>query len=78
MHSVVLAPSLLHVLMLPDFDRADAIGGYWGSPRPAPTPSSDRMPGGPDAPGRAGRHAAGVPTPMWHVHGWPDLRSLAR
>jgi hypothetical protein len=33
MHSVLLAPSLLHVLMLPDFDRADAIGGYWGSPK---------------------------------------------
>ena len=23
---------LLHVLMLPDFDRADAIGSYWGNP----------------------------------------------
>jgi hypothetical protein len=23
---------LLHVLMLPDFDRADAIGAYWGNP----------------------------------------------
>ena len=22
---------LLHVLMLPDFDRADAIGSYWGN-----------------------------------------------
>jgi hypothetical protein len=29
------APSaeLLHVLMLPDFDRADAIGSYWGNPK---------------------------------------------
>jgi hypothetical protein len=23
---------LLHVLMLPDSDRADAIGAYWGNP----------------------------------------------
>jgi hypothetical protein len=24
--------------MLPDFDRADAIGAYWGNPRPGPSP----------------------------------------
>jgi hypothetical protein len=24
---------LLHVLMLPDFNRADAIGAYWGNPK---------------------------------------------
>ena len=24
---------LLHVLMLPDFERADRIGEFWGSPR---------------------------------------------
>ena len=24
---------LLRVLMLPDFDRADAIGAYWGNPK---------------------------------------------
>ena len=24
---------LLRVLMLPDFDRADAIGSYWGNPQ---------------------------------------------
>jgi hypothetical protein len=23
----------LHVLMLPDFERADAIGAYWGNPK---------------------------------------------
>jgi hypothetical protein len=23
----------LHVLMLPDFDRADRIGSYWGNPK---------------------------------------------
>ena len=27
------APNSLHVLMLPDFDRADAIGSYWANPR---------------------------------------------
>ena len=30
---------LLHVLMLPDFDRADRIGEFWGIQRPAPSPS---------------------------------------
>jgi hypothetical protein len=24
---------LLHVLMLPDFDRADRIGQFWGNPK---------------------------------------------
>jgi hypothetical protein len=24
---------LLHVLRLPDFERADAIGSYWGNPK---------------------------------------------
>ena len=24
---------LLHVLMLPDFDRAGRIGSYWGNPK---------------------------------------------
>jgi hypothetical protein len=28
-----LTAELLHVLLLPDFDRADAIGSYWGSPK---------------------------------------------
>jgi hypothetical protein len=32
---------LLHVLMLPDFERADRIGEFWGYPqRAAPSPSS--------------------------------------
>jgi hypothetical protein len=26
-------PELLHVLILPDFDRADAIGSYWRNPK---------------------------------------------
>jgi hypothetical protein len=26
---------LLHVLMLPDFDRADRIGEFWGNPEDA-------------------------------------------
>jgi len=32
--------ALLHVLMLPDFDRADRIGEFWGNRRPGPSPSS--------------------------------------
>jgi hypothetical protein len=32
-HSVPLPRAeLLHVLMLPDFDRADRIGKFWGNP----------------------------------------------
>ena len=31
---------LLHVLMLPDFDRADRIGESGATPRAAPSPSS--------------------------------------
>jgi hypothetical protein len=33
--ALVLAPraELLHVLMLPDFDRADRIGEFWGNPK---------------------------------------------
>lgn len=30
---------LLRVLMLPDLERADQIGFYWGTPRPRPSPS---------------------------------------
>jgi hypothetical protein len=50
---------LLHVLTLPDIDRADAIGAYWGTPKPRLRRATDRLRGGPDAPGGAGRHAAG-------------------
>jgi hypothetical protein len=31
---------LLHVLMLPDFERADRIGSYWGTQKSAPSPIS--------------------------------------
>ena len=31
---------LLHVLMLPDFDRVDRIGEFWGYPEAAPSPNS--------------------------------------
>ena len=31
---------LLHVLMLPDFERADQIGEFWGTRRLEPSPSS--------------------------------------
>jgi hypothetical protein len=30
---------LLRVLMLPDFDRADRIGEFWGNPKTPPSPS---------------------------------------
>jgi hypothetical protein len=30
---------LLHVLMLPDFERADRIGAFWATQRAAPSPS---------------------------------------
>jgi hypothetical protein len=35
-----LRAELLHVLMLPDFDRADRIGEFWGNPMTQPSPSS--------------------------------------
>jgi hypothetical protein len=31
---------LLHVLMLPDFERADRIGEFWGYPQSRTSPSS--------------------------------------
>jgi hypothetical protein len=50
---------LLHVLMLPDLERADGIGEFWGYPdsrtyRRVP----DRLRGGPDPPSGARGHAA--------------------
>jgi hypothetical protein len=30
---------LLHVLMLPDFERADRIGEFWGYPASRPSPN---------------------------------------
>jgi hypothetical protein len=45
---------LLHVLMLPDFERADRIGAYWGNagirvergePYPPRTPERERISG---------------------------------
>ena len=60
MYSVPLpARSLLHVLMLPDFERADRIGEFWGYPEPRLRRAADRLRGGPDAPGGARRDAAG-------------------
>ena len=35
-----LRAELLHVLMLPDFERADRIGEFWGTRRAAPSRSS--------------------------------------
>src|SRR5215211_5890375 len=55
---------LLHVLMLPDFDRADRIGEFWDYPESrAFAELLDRLRGGrggPDAAGGAGRDAARV------------------
>jgi hypothetical protein len=34
--SVSASAELLHVLTLPDFDRPDAIGAYWGNPKTRP------------------------------------------
>ena len=51
---------LLHVLMLPDFERADRIGEFWGNPKTRTFAEllidceEDRV-----APGGAGRDAAG-------------------
>ena len=43
----VVGAQLLHVLMLPDFDRADAIGSYWGNPKdPHLRRAADRLRGG--------------------------------
>jgi hypothetical protein len=49
---------LLHVLMLPDFERADRIGEFWGNGRLAPSPSCSSTARRTGRCGRAGRHAA--------------------
>jgi hypothetical protein len=54
-----LRAELLHVLMLPDFERADRIGEFWGYPETHLRRAPDRLRGGPDAPGGARRDAAG-------------------
>ena len=51
---------LLHVLLLPDFERADSIGKHLGEPQDTHLRrAADRLRGGPDAQGGAGRDAAG-------------------
>jgi hypothetical protein len=51
---------LLHVLMLPDFKRADRIGEFWSYPAsPDLRRAADRLRGGSDAEGCVGRDAAG-------------------
>ena len=51
---------LLHALMLPDFERADGIGEFWGYPESRTFAELlDRLQGGPGAPGGARRDAAG-------------------
>jgi hypothetical protein len=51
---------LLHVLMLPDFERADRIGEFWELPaEPRLRRVADRLRGGSDAPGGTRREVAG-------------------
>jgi hypothetical protein len=51
---------LLHVLMLPDFERADRIGAYWGNPKTrAVRRAADRLRGGQDVEGSARWDAVG-------------------
>jgi hypothetical protein len=51
---------LLHVLMLPDFERADRIGEFWGYPQSrAFAEAADRLRRGSGPPSHAGRDAAG-------------------
>jgi hypothetical protein len=55
---------LLHVLMLPDCERADRIGEFWGYPESrAFAELLIDWRGGPDAPGGARRDVAGGPSP---------------
>jgi hypothetical protein len=49
---------LLHILMLPDFERADRIGEFWGYPKTRTFAECCRLRGGSDAPGGVGRDAA--------------------
>ena len=56
---------LLHVLMLPDFERADLIGEFWGYPEtPHLRRATDRLREEQAASGGAPRHAAGS-RPRW-------------
>jgi hypothetical protein len=48
LHALSPAPraELLHVLMLPDFERADRIGEFWGYPESRLRRVADRLRGG--------------------------------
>jgi hypothetical protein len=50
---------LPHVLMLPELERAERIGEFCPTRRAEPLPRSDRLRGGSEAQGGAGRDAAG-------------------
>jgi hypothetical protein len=82
---------LLHVLMLPDFEGADRIGGLGEPEDPDVRRAVDRLRGGSDASGRARRDAAGKRGQQVaeQSQGWrhnqqvdapdsPDVRDLAR
>jgi hypothetical protein len=74
---------LLHVLMLPDFERADAIGSYWGTPRPGPSPnySSTARRTGPSerySSACCGRPSASLPLVPWGTVEPDNLRLRER
>src|SRR5512141_2223028 len=53
---------LLHVLMLPDFERADRIGEFWSYPESRDfRRATDRLRGGSGTQGSARRYVAGRP-----------------
>ena len=58
-HGPAPRAELLHVLMLPDFDRADRIGSYWDPEDADLRRAPDRLRGGPEASGGARRDVAG-------------------
>src|SRR4029450_1311624 len=61
---------LLHVLMLPDLERADRIGEFWGYPKKSRLRgAADRLRGGPNADGGARGDAAGGPELEAHLTG---------
>jgi hypothetical protein len=64
---------LLHVLMLPDFERADRIGEFWGYPESRAFATADRLRGGPGPSSGARRDAAGGRLIETAPHGEPAV-----
>jgi hypothetical protein len=71
---------LLHVLMLPDFEGADRIGGLGEPEDPDVRRAVDRLRGGSDASGRARRDAAGKRGQQVaeQSQGWRHMNRLMR